>query len=133
MAEEMKQVIEASHKRRLQGVVVSHKRQKTIIVETENYKAHPIYKKRVSVRKRYKVDDRNDAAKVGDVVIFEECRPLSHDKRFILALRGWFGMQLRRDIQPSALLPPGLHRPRIAEGFRRAYCLHHRHLIGCSL
>ena len=82
MAEEMKQVIEASHKRRLQGVVVSHKRQKTIVVETENYKAHPIYKKRVSVRKRYKVDDRNDAAKVGDVVIFEECRPLSHDKRF---------------------------------------------------
>ena len=63
MAEEMKQVIEASHKRRLQGVVVSHKRQKTIVVETENYKAHPIYKKRVSVRKRYKVDDRNDAAR----------------------------------------------------------------------
>ena len=84
MAEEMKQVIEASHKRRLQGVVVYHKRQKTIVVETENYKAHPIYKKRVSVRKRYKVDDRNDAAKVGDVVIFEECRPLSHDKRFRL-------------------------------------------------
>ena len=84
MAEEMKQVIEASHKRRLQGVVVSYKRQKTIVVETENYKAHPIYKKRVSVRKRYKVDDRNDAAKVGDVVIFEECRPLSHDKRFRL-------------------------------------------------
>ena len=84
MAEEMKQVIEASHNRRLQGVVVSHKRQKTIVVETENYKAHPIYKKRVSVRKRYKVDDRNDAAKVGDVVIFEECRPLSHDKRFRL-------------------------------------------------
>ena len=84
MAEEMKQVIEASHKRRLQGVVASHPSQNTIVVAPETYNAHPIYKKRVSARKRYKVDDRNDAAKVGDVVIFEECRPLSHDKRFRL-------------------------------------------------
>lgn len=71
-------------RRRLQGVVVSNKMEKTIVVETENNKNHPIYKKRVTVRKRYKVDDRNNSAKVGDVVIFEECRPLSHDKHFRL-------------------------------------------------
>ena len=79
-----KKVIEKPTRRRLQGVVVSNKMQKTIVVETENYFKHPIYKKRVSVRKKYKVDDRESIAKVGDVVIIEECRPLSHDKRFRL-------------------------------------------------
>jgi small subunit ribosomal protein S17 len=71
-------------RRQLQGVVVSNKMEKTIVVETENYKNHPIYKKRVSQRKKYKVDDRENIANVGDVVIIEECRPLSHDKRFRL-------------------------------------------------
>lgn len=79
-----KKVIEKPTRRRLQGVVVSNKMQKTIVVETENYFKHPVYKKRVSVRKKYKVDDRGEIAKVGDVVIIEECRPLSHDKRFRL-------------------------------------------------
>ena len=73
-----------STRRRLQGIVISNKMQKTIVVETENYRKHPVYKKRVSIRKKYKVDDRNEIAKVGDVVIIEECRPLSHDKRFRL-------------------------------------------------
>ena len=85
MAEELDQKdIKASNKRRLQGKVVSDKMQKTIVVETETYKAHPIYKKRVSVRKKYKVDDPKSLAKVGDEVIIEECRPISHDKRFRL-------------------------------------------------
>lgn len=76
--------VELTARRRLQGVVVSNKMDKTIVVETENKKNHPIYKKRVTVRKKYKVDDRNNVANVGDVVIFEECRPLSHDKHFRL-------------------------------------------------
>ncbi len=85
MAEELNtKVIPASNRRRLQGIVISAKMMKTIVVETETYRAHPVYKKRVAVRKKYKVDDRNSVAKVGDVVIFEECRPLSHDKRFRL-------------------------------------------------
>jgi small subunit ribosomal protein S17 len=84
MAEEKKDVVKTSNRRRLQGVVVSAKMQKTVVVETETYQVHPVYKKRVSVRKKYKVDDRNSEAKVGDVVIFEECRPLSHDKRWRL-------------------------------------------------
>ena len=81
---EKKKVIVKPTRRRLQGVVVSNKMQKTIVVETENYFKHPVYKKRVSVRKKYKVDDRESLARVGDVVIIEECRPLSHDKRFRL-------------------------------------------------
>lgn len=82
--ENIETVNKTSNRRRLTGKVISNKMEKTIVVETENYKKHPIYKKRVSVRKKYKVDDRENAAQVGDIVIFEECRPLSHDKRFRL-------------------------------------------------
>ncbi|MFA6861047.1 MAG: 30S ribosomal protein S17 [Bacilli bacterium] len=84
MATEEKQAVTASTRRRLQGKVISNKMQKTIVVETENYMMHPIYKKRVSIRKKYKVDDKAGIAQVGDIVLFEECRPLSHDKRFRL-------------------------------------------------
>lgn len=83
MAEE-KAVATQAPRRRLQGVVLSNKMDKTIVVETENYREHPVYKKRVSIRKKYKVDDRNNEAQVGDIVVFEECRPLSHDKKFRL-------------------------------------------------
>ena len=82
--EENIKVESTSKRRQLQGVVISNKMEKTIVVETENNKNHPIYKKRVTIRKKYKVDDRKNEASVGDVVIFEECRPLSHDKRFRL-------------------------------------------------
>lgn len=73
-----------SNRRRLTGIVVSAKMEKTIVVETENYSKHPVYKKRMAIRKKYKVDDRESIAKVGDTILFEECRPLSHDKRFRL-------------------------------------------------
>ena len=76
--------VQPSTRRRLQGIVVSDKIQKTIVVETENYIKYPVYKKRVSIRKKYKVDDKKEIARVGDLVIIEECLPLSQDKRFRL-------------------------------------------------
>jgi small subunit ribosomal protein S17 len=76
--------VQPSTRRRLQGIVVSNKMQKTIVVETENYIKYPVYKKRVSIRKKYKVDDKKEIARVGDLVIIEECLPLSQDKRFRL-------------------------------------------------
>ena len=80
MAEELnKQVIPASNKRRLQGVVISNKMEKTIVVETETYRNHPVYKNRVSFRKKSKVDARNSSAFVGYFVIFEVCRLFSLD------------------------------------------------------
>ena len=82
--EENIKVESTSKRRQLQGVVISNKMEKTIVVETENNKNHPIYKKRVTIRKKYKVDDRKNEASVGDVVIFEEFRPLSHYNRFRL-------------------------------------------------
>ena len=69
-------------KKRLKGVVVSDKMQKTVVVEVEHIKAHPKYKRRYKVHKRYKAHDEKEECKVGDLVIIEECRPLSKEKRW---------------------------------------------------
>ena len=69
-------------KRRFNGVVVSDKMDKTIIVRIDRVKIHPKYKKRYTVSKRYKVHDEKNKFKEGDKVVFVECRPLSRDKRW---------------------------------------------------
>lgn len=71
-------------KRRFKGIVVSDKMDKTVVVKIDRIKVHPVYKKRYKVSKKYKVHDQKNEAKVGDQVIFEECRPLSKDKRWRL-------------------------------------------------
>ncbi len=71
-------------KRKFQGIVVSDKMQKAIVVKVTRIKAHPLYKKRYRFSKKYKVHDEENQAKVGDKIIFEECRPLSKDKRWRL-------------------------------------------------
>ncbi len=77
------QVIQ-SKGRKLVGVVVSAKMQKTIVVRVDRVVMHPKYKKRYAVSKTYKVHDEASTAKVGDSVTFQECRPLSKDKRWRL-------------------------------------------------
>lgn len=62
------------------GVVVSDKMDKTIVVKVEKVKIHPVYKKRFSVSKKYKVHDENNQHKVGDKVQFVETKPLSKQK-----------------------------------------------------
>ena len=71
-------------KKSLEGKVVSDKMQKTIVVEVDRIKVHPVYKKRYFVSRKYKVHDEKGLAKIGDKVIFEECRPLSKDKKWRL-------------------------------------------------
>ncbi len=71
-------------KKRFQGVVTSDKMDKTIVVKINRIKVHPIYKKRYQVSKKYKVHDQKNEAKIGDQVIFKECRPLSKDKKWRL-------------------------------------------------
>lgn len=71
-------------KREIQGVVVSDKSSKTIVVELESYRKHPKYKKRVAFKGKYYAHDENEVAHVGDVVTIRECRPLSALKRFEL-------------------------------------------------
>jgi len=71
-----------SRKKRLQGIVVSNKMQKTIVVSVERVKKHSKYKKRYKIHKKYKVHDEKEEYKTGDKVIIEECRPISKDKRW---------------------------------------------------
>ncbi len=67
-------------KRKLKGIVVSDKMQKTVVVRVERIKAHPKYKKRYKINKNYKAHDEKQIYKIGDRVIIEECRPLSKHK-----------------------------------------------------
>ena len=67
-----------------QGVVVSDKMDKTIVVEIVSKTIHPLYKKTVKTSKRFKAHDENNEARIGDTVEIMETRPLSKDKYFRL-------------------------------------------------
>jgi len=71
-------------KRVLQGVVVSDKQDKTIIVKVERRFTHPLLKKTVRRSKNYHAHDEAKAHKVGDTVFIEETRPISKLKRWIV-------------------------------------------------
>ncbi len=71
-------------KRVLQGVVVSDKQEKTIVVKVERRFTHPLLKKTVRRSKNYHAHDEVKAYKVGDVVSIEETRPISRLKRWIV-------------------------------------------------
>ena len=66
------------------GKVVSTSMDKTIVVLTETYKNHPLYKKRVKYSKKYKAHDEEGKAKVGDIVKIVACKPISKTKRYVL-------------------------------------------------
>ena len=67
-----------------QGVVVSNRMDKTIVVQIDDKVMHPVYKKYVRKRVKYKVHDETNDARTGDTVLIEECRPLSREKRWRL-------------------------------------------------
>ena len=71
-------------RRAIQGVVVSDKNAKTIVVLVETHKRHSKYGKRVKYGKKYYAHDENNEAKVGDTVTIMETRRLSATKRFRL-------------------------------------------------
>ena len=69
-------------KRILQGVVVSDKNEKPVVVRVERRFAHPLLQKTVRRSKKYKAHDENNQYKVGDVVSIQESAPISKDKRW---------------------------------------------------
>ena len=75
---------ERNLRRSIQGVVVSDKNDKTIVVLVETHKKHAKYGKRVKYRKKYYAHDENNEAKVGDTVTIMGTRKLSATKRFRL-------------------------------------------------
>ena len=68
----------------LSGVVKSRSGNKSIVVETEVRKAHPVYGKSTRQRSRFHAHDEENAAAVGDQVVISETRPLSKMKRWRL-------------------------------------------------
>lgn len=71
-------------KRVLQGVVVSDKQDKTVVVKVERRFTHPVLKKTVRRSKNFHAHDENNTAKIGDTVFIEECRPMSKLKSWVL-------------------------------------------------
>jgi small subunit ribosomal protein S17 len=69
-------------KRILQGVVVSDKQEKTVVVKVERRFTHPLLKKTVRRTKNYHAHDEAGTFKVGDVVFIQETRPISKLKRW---------------------------------------------------
>ena len=65
-----------------EGIVVSDKMDKTVVVAEATMKLHKLYKKRVKSTKKYKAHDENNDCNVGDKVKIMETRPLSKDKRW---------------------------------------------------
>ena len=63
-----------------EGLVVSNKMDKTVVVAVETRRVHRLYKKAIKVTKKYKVHDENNACKIGDKVKIVETRPLSKEK-----------------------------------------------------
>ncbi|MCX6740582.1 MAG: 30S ribosomal protein S17 [Candidatus Parcubacteria bacterium] len=70
--------------RQFQGIVTSDKMDKTRVVIVSAFKWHPKYKKQYKSSKKYKVHDEKNLSRAGNEVIFQECRPLSKDKRWRL-------------------------------------------------
>ena len=71
-------------KRVLQGVVVSDKNDKTVVVRVERRFMHPVYKKFVSHSKKYAAHDEENRYHAGDAVRIQESRPISKRKHWIV-------------------------------------------------
>jgi small subunit ribosomal protein S17 len=69
-------------KRILQGVVVSDKMQKTVVVQVDRRVSHPIYKKTMIRSSKYKAHDEKGQFKMGDKVSIIESPPISKTKRW---------------------------------------------------
>jgi len=88
-------------KRTLQGVVVSDKQAKTVVVRVDRRFTHPIYKKTIRRSKNYHAHDENNEFKPGDQVWIEESKPISKMKRWTVS-----GANRRK-------------RPEVSSGLRR--------------
>ncbi|RCL00357.1 MAG: small subunit ribosomal protein S17 [Candidatus Tokpelaia sp. JSC085] len=75
-------------RRILQGIVVSDKSKKTVVVKVERRYSHPLLQKTVRQSKKYKAHDEGSRFKIGDVISIQECAPISKDKCWIVIAGG---------------------------------------------
>jgi len=76
--------LDRGHRKERQGKVISNKMAKTIVVQVQRRFPHPQYKKVVTAYSKFYAHDEKGEAKVGDVVLIQETRPLSKLKRWRL-------------------------------------------------
>jgi small subunit ribosomal protein S17 len=69
-------------KRTMQGIVLSNKMDKTVVILTERLVKHPRFHKYMKRHVKYKAHDENNVCNIGDTVLIAESRPLSKDKRW---------------------------------------------------
>jgi small subunit ribosomal protein S17 len=74
-----------SRRKARDGVVVSDKMEKTVIVVVQDFKPHPLYKKVVRHTRRFKVHDESNTVGIGDRVRIVETRPISKETRWRIA------------------------------------------------
>jgi small subunit ribosomal protein S17 len=73
-----------NNRRRLQGRVVRNSMQKTVVVEVDTTKLHPLYKKVIRTKKNFMAHDESDSIPVGALVQIVESRPISKSKRWVV-------------------------------------------------
>jgi small subunit ribosomal protein S17 len=71
-------------KRVLQGIVVSDKSDKTVVVRVDRRVTHPLLKKTIRRSKKYHAHDEGNANKIGDVVLIQESKPISKSKTWVV-------------------------------------------------
>jgi len=76
--------MERNNRKTFTGIVTSDKMDKTITVNVDIYKKHPLYGKRVKQSKKFHAHDEEQVAKIGDTVTIMETRPFSKTKKFRL-------------------------------------------------
>lgn len=93
-------------RKRRDGVVVSDKMDKTVVVMVERLVRHAKYRKYLTRRVRYKAHDEQNRCHVGDRVRIVESRPLSHDKRWVVQ-----EVLTRSEGTIETVVDPGEQRP----------------------
>lgn len=73
-----------NNRRRLLGRVTSNKMNKTVVVQIESAKRHPLYGKVIRSSTRFKAHDEKNECKVGDIVELVESQPISKEKRWVV-------------------------------------------------
>lgn len=68
--------------RKIKGTIISDKMTKTVVVRVDRLKKHPKYQKQYRVSKKFKAHVEDSTYRMGDVVMIEETRPMSKEKRW---------------------------------------------------
>ncbi len=90
------------------GVVQSDKMDKTVVVMVERTVTHPLYKKVMRRRKKYQAHDEANSCALGDIVLIEECRPLSKHKH-------WRVLEILERHEVAELQPRDISAPPIED------------------